>query len=113
MQHNNGMQHSGTPYVAAIIGGSLHQKMTISDKIKIGRSRLTCQFAIENDSNISREHCYVKYDGRQLYLADTSSNGTFFENGTRLIKGREYPINPGTKFYIATRNHMLVADIQR
>ncbi len=101
------------PYVAAIVGNGLHNKINLfnNDILKIGRSSQSCQYVISGDTNISRIHCYLRYDGNRVYLADTSSNGTFFENGTQLIKNKEYVIEPGTKFYIATRNHMLILNI--
>ena len=101
------------PYIAAVVGDSLCNKMLIStsDIFKIGRSVHGCQYVISGDTNISRIHCYLRFDGNKIYLCDNSSNGTYFENGTQLIKNKEYPIAPGTKFYVATRNHMLVMNV--
>ena len=98
------------PYVAAIVGNSLCNKVFIgnNDVFKIGRSAQSCQYVVSGDTNISRIHCYIRFDGNKIYLCDASSNGTFFENGTQLVKNKEYVITPGTKFYLATRNHMLV-----
>ena len=81
------------------------------DLFKIGRSAQSSHYEVTGDSNISRTHCYLRVDGNKIYLADTSVNGTFWENGVRLEKNREYAIAPGTKFYLATRNHMLVVDV--
>ncbi len=101
------------PYVAAIVGNSLCNKVFIgnNDVFKIGRSAQSCQYIVSGDTNISRIHCYLRFDGNRIYLCDASSNGTFFENGTQLVKNKEYVINPGTKFYLATRNHMLVLNV--
>ena len=101
------------PYIAAIVGNSLCNKVFIgnSDVFKIGRSAQSCQYVVSGDINISRIHCYLRFDGNQIYLCDASSNGTFFENGTQLVKNKEYVINPGTKFYLATRKHMLVLSV--
>lgn len=101
------------PYVAAIVGNSLCNKVLIgnNDVFKIGRSAQSCQYIVSGDTNISRIHCYLRFDGNRIYLCDASSNGTFFENGTQLVKNKEYIINPGTKFYLATRNHMLVLNV--
>lgn len=101
------------PYIAAIVGNSLCNKVLIgnNDVFKIGRSGQSCQYIISGDTNISRIHCYLRFDGNKTYLCDASSNGTFFENGTQLIKNKEYVIAPGTKFYLATRNHMLVLNV--
>ena len=101
------------PYVAAIVGNSLCNKVFIgnNDVFKIGRSAQSCQYIVSGDTNISRIHCYLRFDGNRIYLCDASSNGTFFENGTQLVKNKEYVITPGTKFYLATRNHMLVLNV--
>ncbi len=101
------------PYIAAIVGNSLCNKVFIgnSDVFKIGRSAQSCQYVVSGDINISRIHCYLRFDGNRIYLCDASSNGTFFENGTQLVKNKEYVINPGTKFYLATRKHMLVLSV--
>ena len=84
--------------------------VTTRDILKIGRSVQSCQYIVSGDSNISRIHCYLRFDGKKIYLCDSSSNGTFFEDGTRLAKNSEYVIAPGTKFYLATRNHMFVVN---
>lgn len=101
------------PYIAAVLGGNLHNRMQIStqDIFKIGRSKQSCQYVIQGDTNISRIHCYLRYDGAHIYLTDVSSNGTYLANGQRLMKDREYKIEPGTQFYIATQNHMLVVSV--
>lgn len=98
------------PFVAAVVGGGIRNKIPIgtNDIFKIGRSIQSCRFVISGDTNISRIHCYIRVDGNKVFLTDASVNGTFFENGTRLIKNREYEIRPGTKFYLATPNHMLI-----
>lgn len=98
------------PYVAAIIGGKLYNKMYLSsDYLKIGRSKLSCQIVV-TDSSISRVQCYLYMEGNKIYLTDTSSNGTFFADGTRLTLNKNTPVAPGTKFYLATKNHMFIVD---
>lgn len=101
------------PYIAAIVGNSICNKVLVStnDVFKIGRSAQSCQYVVSGDMNISRIHCYLRFDGNKIYLCDASSNGTFFENGTQLVKDKEYVIASGTKFYLATRNHMLVLNV--
>ncbi len=99
-------------YVAAVMGNSLLNRMMIprQDIFKIGRSPQSCQYVVSGDTNISRIHCYLRVDNGRIFLSDTSSNGTYLENGRRLDKNKEYQIQPGTKFYIATKNHMFVVN---
>lgn len=101
------------PYVARIVNNKLTSKVVISGKdvFKIGRSVQSCQFVFSDDKNVSRIHCYVRCDGKNYFLCDASSNGTFFENGVRLVKNKEYVIAPGTKFYLATKNNMLMFSV--
>jgi len=96
--------------IAAVVGNTLCNKVMLStnDIFKIGRSAQSCQYVVSGDTNISRIHCYLRFDGKNVYITDSSSNGTFLENGTRLVKNKEYVLNPGTKFYLATRNHTMV-----
>ena len=98
------------PYIAAVVGNTLCNKKPINTNaiLKVGRSSQSCQFVVAGDTNISRIHCYLRFDGNNVYLVDTSSNGTFFENGNRLMKNKEYSITSGTRFYLATKNHMLI-----
>lgn len=101
------------PYIGAVVGNGIYNKVYIgtSDIFKIGRSAQSCQYVIAGDTNISRIHCYIRFTGNKIYLIDSSSNGTFMENGMRLQKNKAYAIEPGTKFYVATRNHMLILNV--
>ena len=82
--------------------------ININDVFKIGRSVQNCQYVINGDTNISRVHCYIRLAGSEIYLTDVSSNGTFLADGYRLEKNKEYKVNAGVQFYLATPNHMLI-----
>ena len=101
------------PYLAEIRGNIRYNKTMIGQKNKfiIGRVPVGCSYVISDSKNVTgRNHCYIRFDGKDLYLCDTSSNGTFLENGTRLKKNTEYKISPGTKFYTAIKQYMFVVD---
>ena len=95
--------------MATVLGKTLTNKMPLGQNgsLMIGRKEELGRYVITGDKNISREHCWVRYDGSRLYLMDRSANGTYLANGQRLPPGREIPIEPGTYFYIASPNHML------
>lgn len=101
-------------YIATMIRNSAHNKRQIpvcgaGNSFKIGRSELNSHYIVgSSDTNVSRMHCRLIYDGERLYIIDESANGTFFENGEQLVKNQRYELKPGVKFYLATRNHMLV-----
>lgn len=101
-------------YVAAVVKKGLFNKVLIpkGDPFNIGRS-LQSHYMIKDDTNISRIHCYLRFDGKNIYLTDEkSANGTFFEDGRILMKNKEYQLAPGTKFYLATPNHMLIVGME-
>lgn len=101
-------------YIAAVMKNGLFNKAPVpkGDIFKIGRSLQSSHYVISGDTNISRLHCYLRFDGKEIYLTDNSANGTFFADGTRLIKNKEYHLKPGTRFYLATANHMLVVNME-
>ncbi len=101
------------PYLAEIKGNKRYNKTMIGRKNKfiIGRVPMGCSYVINDSKNVTgRNHCYIRFSGNDLFLCDTSSNGTYFEDGTRLKKNVEYKITPGTKFYTAVKQYMFVVD---
>lgn len=66
-------------------------------EITIGR-REGCDVCLNYDSQVSREHARVLYDGEQFWLEDTNStNGTFL--GDDKINGR-ISVQPGDLFRV-------------
>lgn len=101
-------------YIAAVMRNGLFNKVTVAkgDAFVVGRGEQT-HYRITGDTNISRAHVSVRFDGYNLYLRDDkSANGTFFADGRRLEKNKEYQVAPGTQFYVATPNHMLIIGIE-
>jgi pSer/pThr/pTyr-binding forkhead associated (FHA) protein len=65
--------------------------------LTIGR-RDTCDICLNYDSQVSRLHAQIRYDGEGFWLEDLDSrNGTFL-NGKR-VENRS-PITPGTLFRV-------------
>lgn len=93
---------SGGKYTGASIVLSQNQTYTI------GRSKDKANLVVSDDTNISRAHCEVRFDGTKLHLKDISANGTFFANGDKLIKNADYVIPIGTKVYLATQNNSII-----
>lgn len=101
-------------YIAAVMKNGLFNKVLIpkGDSFNIGRS-IQSHYMIKDDTNVSRIHCHLRFDGKNIYLTDErSANGTFFEDGRILMKNKEYQLAPGTKFYLATPNHMLIVGME-
>ena len=66
-------------------------------ELTIGR-REGCDICLNYDSQVSREHAVVIYDGEHFWLEDTSStNGTFVDD--QRVEGR-VEIQPGQMFRV-------------
>jgi len=52
---------------------------------------------IVKSGNISGRHCTIHYtaSSNEFVVVDYSTNGTYFQNGTRLCYGMEYKLKPG------------------
>ena len=96
------------PYITFVSSG-ISSNIGSRDIFKIGRTGQGCNMSLSG-SIISRIHCYLTFDGNNFRLTDVSSNGTFLENGERLVKEREYILPPGSKFYIAERENMFIVN---
>ena len=99
------------PYVAAVINNRIVNcaDLEVGKDMTMGRSRM-CQYPVSGDMNISRSHCSVRFDGKKIFLKDVSANGTFFEDGRRLVLNKEYEVSPGERFYLVTRNHLFTVN---
>lgn len=93
------------PFVIVKVRSKNEGIFPISDSkfIAIGRSK-KCNIVIDDDE-ISRVHCYVRFDSydNTFILCDNSSNGTFDENA-RLNKGEKYKYKSGTKINLVNSN---------
>ena len=58
---------------------------------------------------VSRVHCTVTYNAKfdKYFVIDCSSNGTYFENGTRLAKNTRTPVTRGTILKLADDNCLI------
>ena len=73
-------------------------------QLVIGRDHSVAQVVYPSDSKeISRRHCTVYYDyqQQQFMLEDTSSNGTFLADGTKLSQGQQHYLYPGEYFSLS------------
>ena len=65
--------------------------------LSIGR-REGCDICLNYDSQVSREHAVLSYDGQRFWLEDTrSTNGTFI--GDEKLEGRS-EVEPGQLFRV-------------
>ena len=101
-------------YIAAVMRNQMVNKVLVpqGSSFSVGRFEQS-HYRISGDTNVSREHCQIRYDGSKLYITDKSANGTFLaKTGERLNRNQEYVIPSGTQFYLATPNHLLILVIE-
>lgn len=72
------------------------------DVIVIGRDPHVANLIVD-DPKVSKKHCSVVYDGeRDLYfIVDYSSNGTTLEDGTKLVKEAQTPVERNTNIVLS------------
>lgn len=85
---------TGTKY-ESLVGATL--KMESYEEVIIGRDASRANLII-SDKKVSKEHCKISYDSfdKKYRVIDLSTNGTTFNNGTKLPKNLEVSVNPGT-----------------
>lgn len=73
----------------------------IKENFVIGKSKLHADYAVENNTAISREHCTFIRSEKLTYLRDEhSTNGTYVD-GTRLDPGRRVLLSDGMRINLA------------
>ncbi len=73
----------------------------VKDGFVIGKSKIHADYAIENNTSISREHCtFIRYD-KLTYIRDNNSTNGTYVNGTKLIPGKKALLNDGMTIKLA------------
>lgn len=70
----------------------------------IGKESHLANIILDSSYNkVSRVHCNITYNAKfdKYFVIDCSSNGTYFENGTRLAKNARIPVARGTILKLA------------
>ena len=108
-------EKSRSPYLLVLSGSFKGNKWTISSsgEIVIGRSAQHSNIVMD-DPRISRRHCVIRFDSRKgcFYIKDTSSNGTFRQNGERYDAGSYSVLMPESKFYLTSADFMILAGLE-
>jgi predicted component of type VI protein secretion system len=68
--------------------------------ITIGRDPTADWPLVDLEGFLSRIHCTLAVDGERLLLTDSSSNGTFLDDGRRLPAGEAVPIECRRSFHL-------------
>lgn len=98
----------GNIYVIGCAGEYVNAKFCVENELVIGRNSQLCQVVYStNAKGISGTHCKVTPSGEGIILTDlNSTNGTFLEDGTRLIPNVAVQLQNGQRFYLGNKQNM-------
>lgn len=108
---NNNRQYgavsaSNTPIVVCMSGEYAGQQFSMSNGyLMIGRDSQRANLILTS-SQISKQHCYIKYDAQSdSYLViDYSTNGVFFGDGSRMKPNSQTMVRRGTTIRLGGNN---------
>lgn len=93
--------------MVCVRGNAIGQMVLLKSdrKLNVGRDPSCCNHVI-TDPKVSRKHLEITYIGalNKYLVVDCSSNGTYIQNGRRLIKGQEYYLPPMTEMWLGSEN---------
>lgn len=94
-------------YLVGRSGVHANERIPVEGEIVLGRDAKVCQLVYPAESKkISGTHCKLREMNGNLCLIDmNSTNGTFFEDGTRLEPNMPRPIGDGQGFYLSSRDN--------
>lgn len=84
---------------------SQHYNLTLNPDIVLGRSEVDGGFIVQ-DVSVSKEHCKLIYDGRDVYIEDLHSTNHTFINETRVRTAQK--INTGDVLRIGNTRFEIV-----
>lgn len=104
-------------YILGRTGAHANEKIPVQDELIIGRDHKMCQLVYpESEKNISGVHCKIQEINGNICLIDLdSTNGTFFQDGTRLKPSMPRTMRSGQGFYLGSRENsfdLLVEEIE-
>lgn len=88
------------------VGGSAIGSMAVLQNDKrfiVGRDPASCDLVL-SDPKVSRRHLEITYIGvlGKYRVVDLSSNGTYFPDRTRLVKGQEYYLGSAAELWLGS-----------
>ena len=108
--HISKSEHNTTGAIIGLSGEYAGAKIPVDNfSVILGRDQNLCQLVFHGEK-ISRKHCSVSYDAsRKIYVVlDFSMNGTFLNDGVRLLANKENELQPGSQIYIDEQNAFLL-----
>ncbi|XP_021340674.1 E3 ubiquitin-protein ligase CHFR-like, partial [Mizuhopecten yessoensis] len=72
----------------------------IEDEFTIGRAK-DCDISLANNKLVSGRHCHIEKDAEgQVWLCDTSTNGTLLNVSVKITKGSKKELSHGDEFFV-------------
>jgi serine/threonine protein kinase len=104
------------PYIKGLSGYYKDAEIPIINKrINLGRDINYCQiiFPLET-KGISRRHCSISYikEKNIFQIEDSSTFGTFLQNGRKIEKGQAVTIKPGDRIYLCNKDDMFELNVK-
>ena len=97
---------SGIPYNPRLINVSTGESIPISkDLFIVGRNKNEVDFFTGINSAISGKHCIIKLVGENAFIEDTSTNGTYLNDG-RIAKGVDTRLPHDTRVRLADEEYI-------
>ena len=95
--------------VTCVSGDKDHLGRSISffpgQMISVGRGQMSgfCNFEVSLEKIVTKAHLFVDYDvsSKMFIVQDNSLNGTYTQNGQRLVKGKKTPFPSGSIVFLA------------
>lgn len=94
-------------YLIGRSGAHANEKFLLEGELIIGRDPQMCQLVYPaNEKNISGVHCKIQeIDGNICLIDLRSTNGTYFQDGTRLAPDMPRTMVSGQGFYLSNREN--------
>lgn len=108
-EENNESELKSDATIEILSGSMKGAKVPImnGEMLALGKNPALCQIVFDAEySMVSRMHCTVTFDKNlnKFFVTDNSSNGTYFESGRKLEKGKRTPITNDTILYLCDEN---------
>lgn len=115
--HDNNGEQDIYPYIIGLSGYYGGSVIEVGyEVINIGRDSEVCQLVYpQSYSKVSRKHCSIRFDFEigKFILEDYSTNGTFVDSKNKDSQIYLYELEPGSQFYIASREELYEVRLER
>ncbi len=80
----------------------IEARLISAGKLTLGRDPAADWPLGDSDSALSRVHCTLSVEDGRLYVCDSSTNGTYLDDGSRLEPGAQVALAPQQSIYLGS-----------